>query len=56
MIGLTSEITDEVSSADGTTIYISVDRWSKRDKVPCLRVQAGKWTHFFRMTVQRSSH
>ena len=30
-----------VSAADGTTIYISVNRWSKYDKVPCLRAQAG---------------
>ena len=35
MIGLTSEVTD------GTTIYISVHRWSKYDKVSCLGAQAG---------------
>ena len=35
MMGLTSEITDEVSfSADGTNIYISVHRWSKCGQVP----------------------
>ena len=28
-------------SADGTNIYISVHRWSKCDKVPCLGAQAG---------------
>ena len=33
MIGLTSEITD------GTNIYISVHRWSKCGKVPCLGAQ-----------------
>ena len=27
--------------ADGTTIYISVQRWGKHDKMPCLRAQAG---------------
>ena len=27
-----------------------------RDKVPCLKAQAGKRTHFFRVTVRRSSH
>ena len=35
MIHLTVEITDTVL-ADGTTIYIPVHRWSKRDKVPYL--------------------
>ena len=41
MIGLTSEITDEKSvSADGTNIYISVHRWSRYEKVPCLWQQA----------------
>ena len=28
-------------SADENTIYISVHRWSKYDKVPCLRAHAG---------------
>ena len=41
MIGLTSEITDEVSFGRRTNIYISVHRWSKHDKVPCLGAQAG---------------
>ena len=45
MIGLMSEITGEVSSADGTNIYISVHRWSKYDEVPCLGVQAGVEGH-----------
>ena len=27
--------------ANGTTIYISVHRWSKYDEVPCLRAQVG---------------
>ena len=40
MKGLISEITDEGSSADGTIIYISVHRWSKYDKVPCLNAIA----------------
>ena len=39
MIRFMYEITDEVSLADGATIYISVHRWSKRDKVPCLGAQ-----------------
>ena len=32
-------------SADGTTIYISVHRWSKHDKVPCLGHKPGIRTH-----------
>ena len=36
-----SESPTKSVSADGTTIYISVHRWSKCDKVPCLGAQAG---------------
>ena len=47
MIGLTSETTDEVSFCQRTTPYISVRRWSKYDKVPCLSAQARFAPTFF---------
>ena len=43
-------------SADGTTIYISVHRWSKYDKGPCWRVQARFKPIFFWLGVWRFSH
>ena len=43
-------------AADGSTICTSFHRWSKHDKVPCLKAQARMRTHFFCLPVRCFSH
>ena len=52
MIGLTSDITDEVSFGRRDNICIPVHRWSKYDKVPCLGAQGGVRTRNVIITAQ----